>query len=141
MLGVLSAAGSFISLLFSPLCSTNSDIFQSQDSQGCHFTTGESQWSEGASFISTAGQASRATSQLTRAFTVMPTAMQQFNGFSDTVKALDEGYLLHCGRAFFFLSFRSWRRPHHMRHLKADLKQKALENSAWGTIMLRAVNN
>lgn len=28
-----------------------------------------------------------------------------------------------------------------MRHLKADLKQKALENSPWGTIMLRAVNN
>lgn len=28
-----------------------------------------------------------------------------------------------------------------MHHLKEGLKQKALENSPWGTIMLRAVNN
>lgn len=70
----------------------------------------------------------------------MPTAMQQFNGILDTVKALDEGYLLHCGRASFLFPSRSWKRPHHMRHLKADMKQKALENSQWGTIMLRAVN-
>lgn len=138
-----SAARSSL-LLFSPLCSADSDLFQFQDNQGHSLHHWQCQCSEGqvgVSFIPTTGQASRATPQHTRALTIMPTATQQFNGILDTAKALVEGYLLHCGRPFFLFPFRSWRKPHHMRHLKANLKQKALENSPWGTIMLRAVNN